>query len=59
MKLATNNTQPQMDARLASNGLNHPWEEVIFDLSMLRPWREVAKLPVVSVIRHPHLWPNE
>lgn len=35
--------------------MNDPREIVVLDLSMLHPWGEVPHLPVVPVVREPHL----
>lgn len=39
--------------------MNDSGEIMVFHLPMLHPWREPAKLPIVSVVRHPHFRSNE
>ena len=32
---------------------------MVVRLAVLLPWREVAQLAVVSIVREPHLWTDE
>jgi hypothetical protein len=44
---------------LLRDGLNNPWEEMIFPLSMLHPGSKVPHLAVVAIVGEPHLGTNE
>jgi len=41
----------QLNTNLTSDALDHSWEIVVFNLTMFRPWRKVAHLAVIPVIR--------
>jgi hypothetical protein len=56
---AKQHTVLQLNTNLTSNALDHSWKIVVFSLTMFCPWREVAHLAVIPVIRQPHFWPNE
>ena len=35
--------------------MDDPREVVVFYLPVLRPWREVPQLSIISIVSHPHL----
>lgn len=44
---------------LFCDSLNDAWEEVVLGLAMFLPRSEVPKLPVVAIVRKPHLGSNK
>jgi hypothetical protein len=43
---------------LTGDCMNDAWQIMVFNLPVLLPWSKISKLSIVTVVSHPHLWPN-
>ena len=55
---SSNLIRQRCNTDLAGDLVDNTGQVMIFDLPVLHPRGEVAQLPVVSIVRQPHLWAN-